>query len=163
MVNEPLSTHQQKKILNFGKNFLNNCLHFQDVTTLALGSQPRQGDARLRTKRKTRKSHHMLPGVASHAPGSAKSVREHSQVNSHVRNWSPKWTFEFSKRDCNDQNPSPWEVFYIIGNLLKHRCLKWACIAHLDIWNTSYGQKESWESNWQFDSRPLKVGNRPDF
>jgi hypothetical protein len=34
---------------------------------------------------------------------------------------------------------------------------------HLDIWNTSYGQKKGWESNWQFDSRPLKVGNRPDF
>jgi hypothetical protein len=35
--------------------------------------------------------------------------------------------------------------------------------AHLDISNTSYGQKTCWESNWQFDSRPLKVGNRPDF
>jgi hypothetical protein len=46
---------------------------------------------------------------------------------------------------------------------LERRCLKWAWIAHLDIWNTSYGQKKGWESNWQFDSRPLKVGNRPDF
>ncbi len=43
------------------------------------------------------------------------------------------------------------------------RCLKWACMIHLDIWNTSYGQKKGRESNWQFDSRPLKVGNRPDF
>jgi hypothetical protein len=34
---------------------------------------------------------------------------------------------------------------------------------HLDIWNISYGQKKGWESNWQFDSRPLKVDNRPDF
>jgi hypothetical protein len=25
----------------------------------------------------------------------------------------------------------------------------------------SYGQKKGQESNWQFDSRPLKVGNRP--
>jgi len=33
-------------------------------------------------------------------------------------------------------------VLYIIGKLLKHRCLKWARIAHLDIWNTSYGQKK---------------------
>jgi len=33
---------------------------------------------------------------------------------------------------------------------------------HLDIWNTSYGQKKGRESNWQFDSRPLKVKNRPD-
>jgi hypothetical protein len=35
------------------------------------------------------------------------------------------------------------------------------CIDHLDICNPSYGQKKGRESNWQFDSRPLKVGNRP--
>jgi hypothetical protein len=28
--------------------------------------------------------------------------------------------------------------------------------------NTSYGQKKGWDSNCQFDSRPLKVKNRPD-
>jgi len=33
---------------------------------------------------------------------------------------------------------------------------------HLDICSTSYGWKKGQESNWQFDSRPLKVGNRPD-
>jgi hypothetical protein len=33
---------------------------------------------------------------------------------------------------------------------------------HLDICSPSYGQKKGRESNWQFDSRPLKVGNRPD-
>jgi hypothetical protein len=31
----------------------------------------------------------------------------------------------------------------------------------LDICSPSYGQKKSRESNWQFDSRPLKVGNWP--
>jgi hypothetical protein len=46
---------------------------------------------------------------------------------------------------------------------LKHRCLKWVCMTHLDIWNTSYGQKKARESNWQFDSRQLKVKNRPYF
>jgi hypothetical protein len=30
------------------------------------------------------------------------------------------------------------------------------------IWNTSYGQKKGRESNCQFDSRPQKVGNRPN-
>jgi hypothetical protein len=39
---------------------------------------------------------------------------------------------------------------------------KMARIAHLNIWNTSYGQKKGWESNWQFDSRPQKVENQPD-
>jgi hypothetical protein len=33
---------------------------------------------------------------------------------------------------------------------------------HLNICSTSYGKKKGQESNWQFDSRPLKVGNRPD-
>jgi hypothetical protein len=57
-------------------------------------------------------------------------------------------------------------VLYIIGKLLKRKYLKWARIAHLDIWNTSYGQKKGRESNPResanFDSRPLKVGNRPE-
>jgi len=35
-------------------------------------------------------------------------------------------------------------------------------MSHLDICNTSYGKKKGRESNWQFDSQPLKVGNRPD-
>ncbi len=34
-------------------------------------------------------------------------------------------------------------------------------MAHLNIWNTSYGQKKGRESNCQFDSRPQRVGNRP--
>ncbi len=46
---------------------------------------------------------------------------------------------------------------------MKCRCIKWARIAHLEIWNTSYGQKKGQKSNWQFDSRPLKVRNRPNF
>jgi hypothetical protein len=53
-------------------------------------------------------------------------------------------------------------VPYIIGKLLEPKCLKWARIVHLDIWNTNYGQKKGWKSNWQFDSRPLKVKNRSD-
>jgi len=54
------------------------------------------------------------------------------------------------------------KFFYINGKLLEHRYLKWSRIAHLDIWNTRYGQKKGRKSNWQFDSRPLKVGNRPN-
>jgi hypothetical protein len=36
-------------------------------------------------------------------------------------------------------------------------------MTHLDNWNTSYDQKKGHESNWQFDSRPLKVENLPYF
>jgi hypothetical protein len=35
-------------------------------------------------------------------------------------------------------------------------------MSHLDIFSPSYGQKKGRESNWQFDSRPLKVRNRYD-
>jgi hypothetical protein len=52
-------------------------------------------------------------------------------------------------------------VFYIIGNLLELKCLKWARIAHLDIFNTSYGQKKGIESNCQFDSDHKKSGIDP--
>ncbi len=53
-------------------------------------------------------------------------------------------------------------VLYIIGNILERRYLKWARIAHLNIWNINYGQKKGRESNCQFDSRPEEVRNRPE-
>jgi hypothetical protein len=46
---------------------------------------------------------------------------------------------------------------------LRHRCLKWALMTHFHTSNTSYSQKKSQKSNWQFNSRPLKVGNRLNF
>jgi hypothetical protein len=104
----------------------------------------------------------MLPGV-QRVWGNEPS---HSQVNSHVGSWSPERTPESSERDCRGQNSSPWGFLYINGKLLKRRCLKWARIAHSDIWNTCYDQKKGRESNSRefasFDSRPLKVGNRPE-
>jgi hypothetical protein len=56
---------------------------------------------------------------------------------------------------------SHWVVLSVIGKVLKRRCRKWPRIGHLDICSPSYGQKKGRESNCQFDSRPLKVGNRP--
>jgi len=73
-----------------------------------------------------------------------------------------RWTPKTSENDCRGQNPMACGILYIIGKLLERRCLKWARIAHLDIWNVSYGQKKGRESNCQFDSRPQKFGNRPD-
>jgi len=66
------------------------------------------------------------------------------------------------------QNTIAWvktpriEVFFI-PFVLKCRCTKWPRMSHLDICSTSYGGKKGQESNWQFDSRPLKVGNQLDF
>ncbi len=45
---------------------------------------------------------------------------------------------------------------------MKCRCPKWPRMSHLNIFSTSYGRKKVRESSWQFDSRPLKVGNGPD-
>jgi len=66
---------------------------------------------------------------------------------------------EFNSRG---QNTSPWGVLYTIGKALKCRYQKWPRMNHLDICSPSYGQKKGRESNWQFDSRPLKVGNQSD-
>jgi len=63
--------------------------------------------------------------------------------------------------DSRGQNTLHWGVIYINGKVLKRRCPKWPRMSHLNICSPSYGQKKGRESNWQFDSRPLKVGNRP--
>jgi hypothetical protein len=67
---------------------------------------------------------------------------------------------EFNVRSRNTSN---WGALGVIGKFLKCRCPKWSRIGHLDICSPSYGQKKGRESNWQFDSRPLKVKNRPLF
>jgi hypothetical protein len=70
-------------------------------------------------------------------------------------------TPECSELNSKRQNTLHWGVLGVIGKVLKRRCRKWPRIGHLDIFNPSYGQKKGRESNRQFDSRPLKVGNRP--
>jgi len=76
--------------------------------------------------------------------------------------WESFGTLETLEFDFRGQNTSHWGVLYIFGNLSKCRCRKWACMGHLDNCSTHYGIKKGWESNWQFDSQPLKVKNRPD-
>jgi hypothetical protein len=95
-------------------------------------------------------------------------VWENVRMNSHTPKWTPMLgvgvmvdSRNFKER-LQRENLSYWRVFYIIEKKLKHRCPKWACMTHLDICNTSYGQNKGRESNWQFDSRPRKVRNRPD-
>ncbi len=69
-------------------------------------------------------------------------------------------TPECLKLDSKAQNTSHWGVLGVIGKVLKRRYRKWPRTGHLDICRPSYGQKKIRESNWQFDSRPQKVGNR---
>jgi len=95
-------------------------------------------------------------------------VRECEGVNTHTPKATPTLgdgipmeSRNFKER-LQGSKPNGLWCFYIIGKFLECRCLKWARIAHLDIWNVSYGQKKGRESNCQFDSRPQKVGNWPD-
>jgi hypothetical protein len=136
-----------------------NLLKEMCVTTLTLGLRPRQGVVRLRAKKEARELHLVLPRVQ-------KSVREWTLT---LSSELPFWEFEFqwipesSEGDFRGQNPLVWITFFIIRKLLKLTCLKWARMTHLDIWNTNYGQKKGQESNWQFDSWPLKAGNWLNF
>jgi hypothetical protein len=45
----------------------------------------------------------------------------------------PWWTPECPESNFKGQNPMASRVFYTIGKMLKLRCLKWACMTHLDI------------------------------
>jgi len=58
-----------------------------------------------------------------------------------------QWTPEILESDFRSQNSMACDVLYIIGKLLELRCLKLDHIAHLDIWNTRYGQKKGRELN----------------
>jgi hypothetical protein len=153
------------------------CIIGHIVATLTLGSRPKlRGVARLRAKRKeaqesrqrhcksagqeeARESHHILPGVLE-------NVREWTvTLPRQLPLWEmeSRWTPETSESNCKGQTSMDCGVLYIIEKLLKRRCLKWARLTHLNIWNTSYGQKKGRKSNCQCDSRPQRVGNRPLF
>jgi hypothetical protein len=69
-------------------------------------------------------------------------------------------TPECSELDSKGQNTSHWGVLGVVEKVLKPRYRKWPRIGNSDICSPSYGQKKGRESNWQFASRPLKVGNR---
>jgi hypothetical protein len=76
--------------------------------------------------------------------------------------WESAGILETSEFNYKGQNTLHCGIFYIIGKLSKCKCWKWARMSHLDICSKSYGKKKGRESNWQFDSRPPKVGNRPN-
>jgi hypothetical protein len=92
----------------------------EDVATLALGSWPRQGFAKVR--------------AIFHAPTSA---RECEGMNPTLPNELPlwelksRWTPKSSESDFRGQNPLDWKFIYIIENILELRCLKWALMMHL--------------------------------
>jgi len=91
-------------------------------------------------------------------------LRQVWRWDSHSQKWElgVLWDSQNFKARLQGQNSSPRGVIYTIGKVLKCRCWKWPHMSHSDICSTSYGRKKGRESNCQFDSRPLKVGNRPN-
>jgi hypothetical protein len=83
------------------KHILGNLLGSGFITTLALGSQPRQGLTKVRAKREARESHLMLSTMQE-------SVREQTlTLPSELPFWEleSQWTFESLERNCRGQNP----------------------------------------------------------
>jgi hypothetical protein len=73
--------------------------------------------------------------------------------------WESSRTPKSSYFDCKGQNTLHSGVLYIIEKLLKCRCPKWARMTHLDIWNTSYGQKRGRDHGKSgIDPIPLRAG-----
>jgi len=83
------------------------------VATLALGSRPRQRELQGCGPKEAREL-------------SQKEARELSQEDAREsRQEEARESHHITSMDC--------DVLYIIGNLLKRRCLKWARIAHSNI------------------------------
>jgi len=53
--------------------------------------------------------------------------------------WESSRTLENSERNCKGPNTSHQNVLYIVGKVLKCKCLKWPHLSHLDIYSTNYG------------------------
>jgi hypothetical protein len=139
-------------------NLDHNRFDFNDaniIATLALGLWPRQGFAKVWAK----------TGHESHISCSRKCKRvwgnepSHFQVNSHFGSWSPDGLLNFQRAIAGVK-------IHWIKNFLISLKRSW----NVDVWNgltwliwTPETQKKGRESNWQFDSRPLKVWNRLDF
>jgi hypothetical protein len=92
-----------------------------------------------------------------------KSVREWTLTlprSSHFGSWSPDGLKRQlpSEGNYRGQNIMDWKDLYIIGKLLKRRCLKWVHMNHLDTWVTNYGQKKGWQSQlWEFWNSHLGI------
>jgi hypothetical protein len=120
--------------------------------------RPRQRGRKGMSQKEVQESHHILPGVWECVRDWTLTLPRQLPLWEMESRWTPKTSENYLK----GQNSMACDVFYIIRKLLECKCLKWARIAHLDIWNTSYSQKKGRESNCQFDFWPQKVRNWPD-
>jgi len=115
----------------------NECIGTHDVVrnTFVVIAQDVYRDISLGLMTKTRACKNLgrewSPWVTFHAP---RSVGGCERMKPHTF-WKleSRWTSKFLESNFKGQNSLDWRVPYIIGNLLEHRCLKWACTSHLSI------------------------------
>jgi hypothetical protein len=74
-----------------------------------------------------------------------------------------RWTPEFSESDFRGLNSLNWKFPYIIGNFLERRCLKLSSYDPFGYLKHKLWPKEGLGVNLTIWSRPIKVGNRPEF
>jgi hypothetical protein len=128
------------------------------VVTLTLGSQPREGFTKMKAKNEPR----------NHILCSRKCKKVWGNKPPTLLSELPLWELESQRipesleGDYRGQNSLDWRVPYTNEKFLERTCLKWAYMTHLGTENINYGPKKGRESNGQFDSRPLKVKNRPN-
>jgi hypothetical protein len=119
------------------------CTFIFSVTTLASGSWPRQGLVKVQVKCEGWEWHFMLSGMWE-------SVKEWTlTLRSELPLWKLelRWNLESSKSDWRGQNLLDWRVPYVIWTLQTQ----------------VMGRRKVGSQIAKFDSRPLKVKNRPNF
>jgi hypothetical protein len=87
----------------------------------------------------------------------------HSQGNSHSGSWSPGGLPNLQRAIAGVK--THWIEALFISLEVSWNINVWNGLAW-PVWtseNKCYGQKKGWESNCQFDSRPLKIKNWPNF
>jgi hypothetical protein len=99
-----------------------------DVTTLALGSQPKQGFTKLQAKKEAR-SHTTYSQECERCEG----LNPPTPREFHFGSWNFGGPLNFQRAIARVKIQWIEKVLYIIENILKRRYLKWACIAHLNI------------------------------
>jgi hypothetical protein len=113
-------------------------LAYAIVTTLVLGSWPKQGHGKVWAKSVIRQSH-------THFWECKRVWRSEPTHSQEVTLWEldSQRTPKSLESGLRGQNSLDWIIPYTIGKLLRHRCLKCVHIIHLNTYNTSYGWKHT--------------------
>jgi hypothetical protein len=144
------------KAVYFKRNLLKLKLY---VVTLALGSQSKQGPYLQRCRPKVK--------IESHISYSRewRNVRKWTHIlPSGLPLWEleSRWTSESLEGDYRGQNSLDWKIPYTIRKLLRHKCLKWACMDHMGYLKHKLWSKEGPKVKLAVWLPIIKSQNRPD-